>query len=46
MIECIIAVALIIYGLESGDTRCFMAAGLFAVACNIQAIRDDGTKDE
>lgn len=36
MIECILSIVLILYGLNSGNTECFIAAGLFAIACNLQ----------
>lgn len=45
MIECVIAVALVIYGLKTGNTECFTAAGLFAVACNIQTERKENAMD-
>lgn len=36
---------IVIYGLKTGNTECFTAAGLFAVACNIQTERKENAMD-
>ena len=40
MIEAIIAWALLIWGVVSKDPQILMAAGLFAIACNLNRMVD------
>lgn len=38
MIECLLTSALLVAGLFTNNSDCFITAGLFAIACNLNVI--------